>query len=297
MLFTVRSQVNDAFFTVVTLQERDRMLAATVADLEAQLTDAKARVQAGTALPSTVAAIRAAILQHEQERQTVAANRDAAISTLESLTGQALDPRATFALPDLTAAVTAARGRLEHIRERPEYTQFARARDLLKVQGDVITSQDKPRVSLFGRAGYGRPGLNMLSTQFDSYWLGGIEVQWSPWTWGTTRRQREALVLQQQIVDADAAAFTENVQRSATRDLITIDRLVATMAADSDIVTLREQIEQTARAQLHEGVITASEYVGRSTDVLIARLARSAHKVELVEAQVRFLTTLGLEVR
>jgi hypothetical protein len=37
--------------------------------------------------------------------------------------------------------------------------------------------------------------------------------------------------------------------------------------------------------------------VDRQTDVLNARLARAAHRVELAQASARFLTTVGLEVR
>jgi outer membrane protein TolC len=49
--------------------------------------------------------------------------------------------------------------------------------------------------------------------------------------------------------------------------------------------------------RFREGVVTASEYVDRSTDVLEARLARATHRVEQVQARARFLTSLGLEIQ
>jgi hypothetical protein len=60
-------------------------------------------------------------------------------------------------------------------------------------------------------------------------------------------------------------------------------------------VTLRERIETETRAKLHEGVVTASEYVDKSTDLLAARLVRIQHRVELAQARTNFLTTLGVE--
>jgi hypothetical protein len=44
-------------------------------------------------------------------------------------------------------------------------------------------------------------------------------------------------------------------------------------------------------------VLTAPDYVDRETDLLSARLSRTAHRVELGRARARFLTLLGLEVR
>jgi outer membrane protein TolC len=51
------------------------------------------------------------------------------------------------------------------------------------------------------------------------------------------------------------------------------------------------------QARLQEGVVTASEYLDRSAELLQARFARVGHEVELAQASARLLTTLGLEVR
>jgi outer membrane protein TolC len=46
-----------------------------------------------------------------------------------------------------------------------------------------------------------------------------------------------------------------------------------------------------------EGVVTASEYLDRTTELLGAQLDRARHRVELAQARARLLTTLGLEVQ
>jgi outer membrane protein TolC len=63
------------------------------------------------------------------------------------------------------------------------------------------------------------------------------------------------------------------------------------------IVTLRENIERRTQVRFREGVITAAEYLDRSTELLDAQFARAGHRVELAQAGARFLTTVGLEVR
>ncbi|HEY6214903.1 MAG TPA: TolC family protein, partial [Vicinamibacterales bacterium] len=145
--------------------------------------------------------------------------------------------------------------------------------------------------------GYGRPGLNFISDQFETYGVGGIQLQWKAWTWGAAGRERDALSLQQQIVDAEQAAFARGLGEAVEGDLATIDRLHDTLASDDRIVELRELIDRTTRARLDEGVVTAADYLDRNAELLQARYNRVGHQVELAQAGARFLTTLGIEVK
>jgi len=296
-LFALRQSVNDAYFTALLLQAQRAELEAGVTDLEAQLRVADERMQGGAALPSETATLEAELLRRRQSLDELAASRDAALVVLGDLTGRSVTSADALALPDLAADVARARASLGDVRARPEYEQFARGREVLARQEASLGAQDRPRVSAFGRAGYGRPGLNPLAREFDEYWLAGVQVEWSPWNWGTTRRDREALEIQQQIVATDEAAFSETIRRGVVRDLATMDRLARSLAADDSIVALRERILRETRLRFTEGVVTSAEFVDRETDVRTARVARATHRVELAQARARFLTTVGLEVR
>jgi outer membrane protein TolC len=296
-LFGLRQEVNDAFFTAALLQERAGTLAATIADLEGRLREMNVRVQEGAALAADAGAIEATLLERRQDDAELRATRRAALARLSRLTARSIADTDRLGLPDLEAAVSRARGSVDDTRARPEYEQFARTRERLARQQDVAVAQDQPRVSAFARVGYGRPGLNFINDQFESYGLAGVQVQWKAWTWGTTDREHEALALQQQIVAADEAAFTRGLGRSTEADLAAIDRLTAALALDDRIISLREGIERSMQARFQERVVTAVEYLSRSAELLQARLARAGHRVELAQASAKFLTTLGLEVR
>lgn len=296
-LHALKQSVNDAFFTALLLEAQRAELETGVTDLEAQLAVARDRERLGSALPSEAAALEAELLRRRQSIADVTANREAALVVLGDLTGRAVSVTEVFALPDHTADVVRARARLGDLRERPEYEQFARSRDVLESRQASVAAQEQPRVFAFGRAGYGRPGLNPLAREFDEYWLAGVQVEWSPWRWDTNQREREELAIQQQIVATDEAAFTATIRRSVANDLATVDRLERTLEADDEIIALRERIQREARIRFSEDVITSAEYVDRETDVVAARLARATHRVELARARARFLTLIGLEVR
>src|SRR5207237_3795516 len=100
--------------------------------------------------------------------------------------------------------------------------QFSASRARLAEQEAVESALEKPRVSAFGRLGYGRPGLNALSANFQSYWLAGVQVQWTPWTWGSVDRTRETLEIQREIVATNEQAFTRSLRRGVEQSIATI---------------------------------------------------------------------------
>lgn len=294
-LYALRSEVNDAFFAAALAQSRGGEISAVIGDLEAQLTVARSRVSAGTALPSEPATIEAELLRRRQDQADLTATRRASLAALAALTGRLFHDTDTLTLPDLGPVVARARDSMP--RRRPEYAQFASTRERLAAQERVVAAQARPRLSAFGRVGYGKPGLNFLNNRFDSYWLAGVQVQWAPWTWGTTDRDREALELEQQVVASDEEAFTEATRRSVDRQLADIDRLEGSLRTDDMIIALRARIERETRRRFEEAVVTSAEYVDRRNDLLGARLARITHEVELAQARARYLTTIGLEPR
>ncbi len=295
-VYGLRQDVNEAFFAALMAQEKVAQIEATIADLGARLGETDTRRREGAATPGDTAAIAAALLQRRQDLAQVHAERTAALARLGDLIGKTVSDSTALATPVLdTAVARVLQHSIDSVRARPEYAQFAAARDRLARQEAVESAHDKPRVSAFGRAGYGRPGLNMLSTDFQSYWLAGVQLQWSPWTWGTTTRDREVIEIQREIVATNEAAFTASLRRAVQQSLAAMSRLDTTLALDGRIIALREQVERETSAKLREGVITAAEYTDRATDLLAARLAYAQHRVELAQARATFLTIIGVD--
>lgn len=310
-LYPLRAEVNQAFFRALLLQERLDEIEALTEDLRARLTLLRAQVREGTALPGDTAVVRAELLGAEQKRSEALADRRAALSVLAELVGRPIRDDDVLVLPDLAPEVAHVRGAAEPSelepeapqeapivsREHPRYAVFEARREQLERQASLIEAQTLPRVSAFGEFGYGRPGLQQFTSDLHDYWLAGLRVRWQPWNWGTTKRDREILRIQQEIVDTEEAAFTDRLRRDVEDDVETMDRLRTTVATDDRIIALREQVERQASVQLAERAITPAEYVDIRTDLQEARLARQRHIVELAQARARFLTDLGIVLR
>lgn len=300
-LYPLRTEVSGAFFNAFLLQERMAEIGTLIEDLEARLRLLRAQVREGAALPGDTAAVLAEALSAGEDLRAAAADRRAALAVLTELTGRPVTEDDVLALPDLSAQVARARTAEgptpAALRAHPQNAVYRAQRERLAQEVRLSRAQERPQLSAFGQLAYGRPGLAQFEKELHEYWLVGIRLRWTPWSWGVPGREREVLELRRQMVDAEQEAFADELTRQVQDDLQTMDRLEATLATDERIVVLREQVERQARAQLTERVITPSEYVDVRTDLQQARLARERHRVELAQARARYLTTLGLGLR
>jgi len=289
-LHALRIEAIEAFFAAALMQERAAAIEATITGLEAALDVAAARVREGTALRSEESGLRAELLRRRQDADEARAERIAALEIVGELTGIAIATDAVLDARQFRA------GPSPDSIARPELQLFARSRERLLVRERAFAAADLPRLAAFGRAGYGRPGLNLLGDEFGGWWLGGLQLEWSPRLWGGERRERELMRLESEIVETEEAAFRASVARATARDAAAMERLIQALELDEEIVRLREEVERETRLRFVEGVVTSAELVDRNSDVLAARIARASHVIELARARARYLTLLGQEV-
>ena len=298
-LFALRQEVDEAFFAAESAAARARAIEVRMAALAQLKGVADARVREGAALPSEARAIEATLLQRRQDLLQMHLRRRAALDRLARLTGDAVTrdttlvtPQALTGAPATTFGVEAAAAR-----SRPEYEQFEKTRARIAQQASAIGVEARPRLTAFARVGVGRPGLNFIADDVNPYWVGGLQLRWTPWSWGAHAREREALALERDIVATEAEAFTARIERSLDGDLAEVERLAGVLALDAQIVALREQIEREARIRWEARVIPLAEYLERSGELLDAEVAREEHRIALAAARARVLTTAGLEVK
>ena len=65
------------------------------------------------------------------------------------------------------------------------------------------------------------------------------------------------------------------------------------MEKDKEIIELRKSITLSSESQMINGAITATEYLTEKNEELQAKLNLETHKIELVKAQIDYLTTKG----
>jgi outer membrane protein TolC len=189
-------------------------------------------------------------------------------------------PAATIYVPDV--AVT-----------RPELKLFQEQNSLLGQQSNLIKSKNLPKASVFVQGGYGRPGLNMLTNDFDLYYIGGVRLNWSLSGLYTKKKEKEIVKINQQILDTKRETFLLNTNTQLKQQQSEVEKLQQLVATDDAIIDLRQQVKTAANAQLENGVITANDYLREVNAEDQARQARIAHELQLLQAQINYQTILG----
>ncbi len=292
-LYRLREATTEAFFGALLFDAQADVLALTAEDLDARLRVVQRQAEEGAALAADAAALEAERLRIEQAIAEAEAGRGSALAVLADLTGLPIEP-AALALPDLdaeTARALAALAEADVAAGRPERVRFARAADRAEAEARAVEATTRPSVSLFGQAGVGRPSpFDLFASDVAEFGIAGVRVRWPLFDGGRARRSAEALRVQADIAETEAAAFDRQVVRDVADERAALTRLDAALDADRRIVALREEVLRAARRQLDEGVLLPDRYTDRLTDLAEARLTLARHRIERAQAQARLLS-------
>jgi outer membrane protein TolC len=164
---------------------------------------------------------------------------------------------------------------------------------LLKSQ-DLNYSQYLPRVYAYATAGYGRPGFNYLSDEFDDFYLVGLGLNWKIWNWQDGKKDREVLKINSQIIETQKESFDLNLQNSLTQYQQEMLKQQELVKQDEQMIQLQTNIVKTADHQLKNGSITSSAYVDELQKLRQYQMAMETHKIREKLAVVNYIWALGL---
>jgi outer membrane protein TolC len=176
---------------------------------------------------------------------------------------------------------------------RPETALFERQLALTEAQREFASSLNLPTISLFGQGGYGRPGLNLLLNDFEAFYIGGIRLSYVLWSGGGKTHEAAVYQIQQKQLRQQQENFLLSTRSQASRQLSEIRQLEAAIAQDAAIIDLRNQILTTSALTLENGTGTAADYTRDSNAALQAKLTRELHTIQLMLAQLDYLSTIG----
>ncbi len=286
--YRLLENVNQIYFSILSLRENEKLLRAAMDELYARLKNVRAGIENGTMLPSNAAVLDAEITGIEQMLTETGYNQTMALYRLEELCGLENVRYAELEMPhyeELPAPDTGG---------RPEYESFLLEKRRLSGIQELNRLSRRPWISAYSSIGYGRPGLNMLSNDFEPYALLGARLSWNIHDWGKMKKQEEILVLQEQIVDTRLETYERN-QRIALQTLRQeVSKIEHLIAADHRIISLRKQTAAAASARLDQGIITSSEYLTDYNALLRAELNLSLNRIRLEQVKLNYISTSGL---
>ena len=193
-VYQLKRQVNQLYFSVLLVQEKQSLLNAKKSQLEARLKEVKSGIEYGTVLPASDKVLEAELIKIEQQFVELKFNKKSLLETLSSLLGEDIDESSVLESPEIDLS-------LNSQVNRPELEFFQLKKEQIKANEQLLSKENAPKLFGFATGGYGNPGLNMLDNSFKSFYTVGLKLNWNIFDWNSNKKQRESLLINKEIVN------------------------------------------------------------------------------------------------
>ena len=284
-LHKLRERVYQLYFGVLYMDARLAQVQLLIKDLEAGLAKVQAAISGGVALKSQADQLRAELLKARQQITELKSGRRAYAEVLGLLIRQSIDEKTVLETPAVPNASIEIR--------RPELALFSSQQQSLTQQSRLLNNKTLPRLGAFFQGGYGRPALNVLSNDFEPYFITGLRLNWNISSFYTSGNERKLLSTQQSAIALQRETFLLNTRLALQQQNAEIAKWQDLITSDQEIIQLRESIKNTAQQQLSNGTATTTDYLNYVNAEDLARQQLILHRMQLLLAQYNQLLTTG----
>ena len=287
-LYQLKERINQLYLGVLYLDEQLRQVDLIRADLNNGIKTVSAQVDNGVAFRSNLNLLKAELLKNDQRAIELKASRKGMINTLSLFLNRPLPESTVFEKP-----ADPLPGLPDKQVQRPELRLYDNQAKLFAQQNKVIDAKNLPKFSAFVQGGYGRPGLNFLDNSFDLFYVAGVRLNWSLGGLYTKKKEKELVKISQQQVALQKETFLLNTNASLSQQQSDMEKLEQLVATDREIIALRQSVKEAAKAQLDNGVITATDYLEEVNAEDQARQLMITHQLQWLQAKINYQTILG----
>jgi len=285
-IYKLKEQINQLYFASLALQENINIIQLTKATVAEQRKLLESSVKNGIVNESELDNLDAELLKINQQLIELESNRKQTLNALSQLTTIDIPEDARLMVPKVRDTT-----HLEAF--RPEHQLFADRSDLLDANLKMVGTKRMPKIMVFGTAGYGNPGLNMYSGQFETYYMLGAQVNWKIWDWKQTSRKKQQLTLQKQLITDNEDAFNRNLAISISDAQLRNEKLQKLIEQDKAIIELRTKISERSASQLENGIKNSADYLADLNAEKQARINLKSHEIQWVQSEIDYRSLCG----
>jgi outer membrane protein TolC len=284
-LYKLKDRINQLYFGILLIDEQLKQNFLTKNDIQLGLNKIIAQIANGTALQSNADVLKAELLKADQQTIELNSNRKEFTDMLGLFINRHLSEKTIFIKPENIASS----GEIK----RPELLMYDEQNKIFDVRNNLLTAKNNPKISFFVQGGYGRPAFNILSNNFDPFYIGGLRLTFPLSGFYTIRNERELINISRQKTDVQKNTFLFNTQLIMKQQSADITKFQAFLKTDDEIISLRTNVKKAALAQLENGVINSSDYLREVNAEDGARQNKILHEIQLLIAQYNERNTIG----
>lgn len=284
-LYKLKERINQLYFGVLLINAQLIQTSILEKDIQSNLNKLKAALANGVAIRSNVDQLSAELLKINQRKEELSANKMAYTEMLSAFTGKRFSESTLFVEPIVLQTSQAI--------NRTELKLYDAQINNLSIQQKITGTKSLPKVALFFQGGYGRPALNMLNNDFDTYYIGGLKMNWNISSYYTQKKEKSILSINQEILTKQKETFVFNSNLVLTQQESEIKKFQNLMNTDKEIITLRERISKASNVQLENGTITMNDYISNVNAEDQAKQNLILHQIQYLMSQYNYNYTSG----
>ncbi|HUH50753.1 MAG TPA: TolC family protein [Flavobacterium sp.] len=279
-LYQLKNSINYYYFSILLLQEKEALLQSKNELLLSKIKEVKSGVQNGALLPASELVLEAERTKIKQQQIEIDFERLKMTQSLAELTFTEISPATTLTHPH--SSVVNINGK------RPELAWYDLQKEQLEFSKSMLSKSSLPKISAFGQAGYGNPGLNMLDNSFQSFYILGLRANWNVFDWGKNKKEKFALDIAKEIIQSEKETFEMNTTIELQQIDNEIRKIKQLLESDVEMIQTREKIVESSDIQMKNGVITTAEYLSEFINLFEAKNALKTRQVQLSLAKSNY---------
>lgn len=286
-LYDIYNRVSQLYFGILLIKEQVQQNALQEQDIQLAMDKVQTRIQNGLAIESDYHTLKANLLSVQQRTTELNALKKAYYQMLGMFIGAQVSDDTNLLKPreNFTTDIEINRSELELINKQME---------LMDLQSSLLSTKVAPNLSIFARAGYGKPGLNMLSNEFDAYLLGGVRLQWPLFSFYTNNSEKQINQIEKDKLLTQKETFLFNTNMEVANQNTEIRKYQDLLAMDDDIIDSYGQVKQTSLFKLDNGTIDVNDYLRDVNQESMAIQNKLLHEVKLLMAIEDLRITQGI---
>ncbi len=286
----MREKVRQLYLGVLMMDEQIRQTDIVASDLTAGIKKMEAALKNGTAFRSQLAVLQAEEIRNRQRKTELQQTRLSLLKSLSLFTGSEYEATVQFEKPASVFSLPAEKPAIV----RPELNLYKEQEQLTLTQRKQIGVKSLPKLSLFAQGGYGRPGLNMLDNDFSWFYIAGARLHWNLGALYSLHAERQVNAVSRSSINVQRELYLLSANITVEQYRNDIIKYTTLLTDDRELVSLREEIKRSAKAQLDNGVITSSDYLREVNAADQARQQQLLHELQLLQTQLDFADYLSI---
>lgn len=289
-LWSLRSRVENVYLGIILIDKQMALNDLLRESLERSRSEVKSLVEKGVALSTDMDQLSVNILSCLQQRASLEADRNSYVRLLSLMTGKDMQGVELVAPTEALSYMEEGEPDFSGRPEMSLYSAQLKQNDLQLRQLNTLIS---PKLNLTFQAGYGRPGMNMLSGDFSGYCVAGLKLQWNIGALYTRSNDIHKLKADARRIELTRQSFLMNSSIEAEQKNNAILKARDVLERDGEIIELRQKISHSSEKQYHEGTIKMNDYLSMLDEEYKARANESLHEIQLMMAVYDMKNTLG----